>query len=201
MTVDVSTPSLPALTFPAEEASYVLSAYKQAEVVLEYGSGGSTLMAMDIGVSHVMSVESDPAWAEKMRQHITDHSSNTQVDLLHVDIGPTKKWGRPADRMGWPRYHRYPTAVWDADFFRQPDLVLIDGRFRPGCLLTVLLRTKAPVKVIFDDYVGRPIYAQHVEHFIQPSGIIGRAALFDVVPSALQPQDLTRFLAAYACVD
>lgn len=176
------------------------AAYAEADCVLEYGSGGSTMLALELGVRKLMSVESDPDWAAQMQANIAAQTTTTEAHLYHVDIGPTKAWGAPAHRGGWARYHTYPTSIWDADFFTQPDLVLIDGRFRPGCLLTVMTRTETPVTVIFDDYVGRPYYAKLLEPFIKPTKVVGRAAIFDVVPTALNPKDLSAFLKAFTCI-
>jgi hypothetical protein len=50
------------LTLPADEARLLQDHYARAGVVLEYGSGGSTLLAARLG-KQVFSVESDAAWA------------------------------------------------------------------------------------------------------------------------------------------
>ena len=105
-----------------------------------------------------------------------------------VDIGPTGNWGRPLGPEAWTRFYRYPLAIWDEPFFRQPDVVLIDGRFRPACLMAVLLRTQKPVTVLFNDYTERPTY-HSVEAFLKPTETVGRMAVFEVHPRPFDPSE------------
>ena len=57
----------PEFTFPELEGTALRGAYAQAEVILEYGSGGSTVMGAEMPGTRVFSVESDKAWAQMMR--------------------------------------------------------------------------------------------------------------------------------------
>jgi hypothetical protein len=100
-----------------------------------------------------------------------------------ADIGPTGKWGRPVNHKAWGRFHLYPLSVWDMPWFRHPDLILIDGRFRVGCLLTALYRIERPVTVLFDDYANRRHYVDAVETFVRPVEIVGRMARFELEPT------------------
>jgi hypothetical protein len=84
----------------------------------------------------------------------------------------------------WNLFFRYPLSVWREPFFRQPDVVLIDGRFRPACLMAVLMCTVKPVKVLFDDYLNRPVY-HSVEAFLKPIEFVGRMAVFEARPRSL----------------
>lgn len=172
----------PVLTFPDDVADYVRGAYAKASVILEYGSGGSTWLAAGLPGKTVFSVESDRSWADRMRWMIGRSNLPSPPVILHVDIGETGAWGRPYDDRRWRHFHEYPTRIWDAPGFRQPDLILIDGRFRPACLVTAMLRTKAPVTVLFDDYVDRERY-HAVEEVIKPVETVGRMAVFHVEPN------------------
>src|SRR5690554_3335376 len=89
----------PELTLPEAEAAKVAAAYGGADVILEYGSGGSTVLASEIPGKRVFSVESDPDWAEMMRGWLTQNppASGTQIDVIWADIGKTGEWGRPID--------------------------------------------------------------------------------------------------------
>ncbi len=173
----------PELTFPEEVAAHVRAAYGQARVILEYGSGGSTLLGARLPGRRVVSVESDAAWAARMEAILAGTPLPGTARIHHVDIGPTKDWGRP--RRFDPRhlggYRRYPVSVWQRPDFEQPDLVLIDGRFRVGCFLATLANTARPVRVLFDDYANRPAY-HVVERLVQPHAVIGRMAEFTVPP-------------------
>lgn len=178
----------PELSFPLEEMQLVRCVYDSAHIILEYGSGGSTILASEQPAKLVFSVESDHAWAIRLQHEIDLRNLPSPALVYHVDIGPTGNWGRPLGPEAWTRFHRYPLAVWDEPFFRQPDVVLIDGRFRPACLMAVLLRTQKPVTVLFDDYTERPAY-HSVEAFLKPKEMVGRMAVFDVQPRPFDPSE------------
>lgn len=184
--------SRPQLTLPSAEAAHLAQAYAAADVILEYGSGGSTVLAAEMPGKRVFSVESDPDWALMMQDWFVGNTpaAGTQVDVIWSDIGPTKDWGYPRDKRKSQRYARYPLAVWDRPDFVQPDVVLVDGRFRKGCAMATALRTTRPVTLLFDDYVPRKHY-HGVEDFLgAPRKTIGRMVEFRVEPMTLRPDTL-----------
>lgn len=183
----------PVLTLPEAEAEALRAAYGAAGVVLEYGSGGSTVLAAELAKKRIFSVESDAAWARGMEGWFAAHPPASPVVLHWVDVGPTKDWGMPVTDKGWRKYHHYPLSVWDRADFLHPDVVLVDGRFRPACLLTVLYRITRPVVVLFDDYKGRAVY-HSVEKFVKPVALIGRMARFELQPRAFPIEGITRFI-------
>lgn len=177
----------PVLTLPEAEGEAVRRAYDGAEVILEYGSGGSTVLAAGMPGKTVVSVESDAAWAAMVATHVAGMKRADSVIVRHVDIGPTHKWGAPTSRAAAPRFPDYPLAVWSDPGFRHPDVVLIDGRFRPACFATVAMKIDRPVTVLFDDYDTRARY-KSVERLSPPVEIIGRMARFELAPSPV-PKD------------
>ncbi|SIS92375.1 hypothetical protein SAMN05421759_106163 [Roseivivax lentus] len=185
----------PELTLPEAEAALVRAEYSRADVILEYGSGGSTVMAAEMPGKHVFTVESDRAWAEMMRAWFSAHppASGSEVDVIWSDIGQTREWGQPVDDSEWKRYPRYPLEVWGLEEFRQPQVVLVDGRFRQGCALAAKYLARAPVTVLFDDYLHRKHYHQ-VEAFLGRPEITGRMARFDVTPEPIPPDRLLRIM-------
>ncbi|WP_371036912.1 MULTISPECIES: hypothetical protein [unclassified Rhodosalinus] len=187
----------PVLTFPPRVADWVRERYAAARVILEYGSGGSTILAAGMPGKTVFSVESDKAWAESMQAVLEAGEYPATVRLHHVDIGPTGKWGRPADGAGFRRYHRYPVSVWERPDFVQPDLVLIDGRFRLACALTTMLLTTRPLTLLFDDYVNRRAY-HAIERFLDVAETRGRMARFEVEPRALPREGFSVIAGAFA---
>lgn len=184
-------PHEPTLTFPPEEAALVRAQYGKARVILEYGSGGSTLLAASMPGKYVMAVESDRAWAVDLQLQIDQAALPSPAVVWHVDIGTTGRWGRPVDDTGWQRYHHYPLSIWSEPFFRHPDVVLIDGRFRPACFVATAMRITRPVTVLFDDYANRSVY-HVVERLAVPQLQIGRMAQFALEPvqPAVWLQDL-----------
>lgn len=175
--------SRPELTLPEAEAALLRACYEKASVILEYGSGGSTALVSELPGKRVFSVESDCHWAEMMRSWLEQNppAHGTDVDVIWSDIGPTKKWGHPRDHAQWQHFARYPLEVWDLESFRQPDVVLVDGRFRTGCALSAAFRSLKPVTVLMDDYVNRKHYHK-VEKYLGTPQITGRMARFEVKP-------------------
>jgi hypothetical protein len=178
---------------PDAEAAVIRAAYAQAETILEFGSGGSTVLAAEAG-KRVTSIESDKAWAQMMRDWFAAHPPVGQVNIIWSDIGPTKDWGQPIDESGWKRFARYPLAVWDMPGFTHPDVVLVDGRFRMGCALGAAFRITRPVPLYFDDYANRPRYHQIEEFLGAPVEITGRMARFDLTPMPVPADKLLQVI-------
>lgn len=179
----------PKLTFPEAEAQLVALAYGEAGVILEYGSGGSTVLAAEMAGKRVFSVESDPDWLAMMQGYFVQNPPAAKLTLQLGDIGPTKSWGFPKGEQDFRKWPEYPLAVWDLPEFEAPDVVLIDGRFRAACFLAVLFRIKKPTLVLWDDYTERREY-HAIEELVKPSEIVGHMALFELLPMAVPPERL-----------
>lgn len=190
----------PRLTLPPDAALALREAYAGADVILEYGSGGSTVLASELPGRSVTAVESDRGFARRVRSYIAARPAARQVTVHHANIGRTGPWGRPDNLAAWPRYHRYPLEAWDLPGFEHPDVVLIDGRFRAACFLATLFRITRPVEVLWDDYVDRPAY-HAVERYAQPREIVGRMARFSLSPMPIPPGDLSFIMDSFARVD
>lgn len=181
---------------PDDELQWLTEAYAAASVILEYGSGRSTLVASGMPGKTLFSVESDADWVQRFQAHFQQTPPAARIHMHHVDIGKTGEWGNPADNSGWQRYHRYPLSVWDREDFTAPDLVLVDGRFRTACWVTTLLRIDRPTVVLFDDYTNRPQY-HGVEAFAEPVATCGRMARFELTPRAFPVAEMTKILEMY----
>lgn len=180
----------PEVMLPDAEAAALREAYAAARTVLEYGAGGSTLMAAELG-ARVWAVESDAGWAAMMRQALDGKPGQ----ILHVDIGPTGDWGHPTDDSRARQWPDYALKVWDLPDFPHPDVVLVDGRFRLGCFLTVAYSITRPVTLFFDDYLPREAYHK-AEALARPTALIGRMARFDLTPTTLTPDRVRAYARA-----
>ncbi|MFA7434000.1 MAG: hypothetical protein WCZ72_09850 [Gemmobacter sp.] len=189
-------PVRPVLTMPEAEAVALDAAYRGAGVILEYGSGGATALAAGMPGKTVFSVESDAEWLAGMEAWFAANPPAATVHLHHADIGRTGEWGHPASERGFRRWPGYPLSVWERGDFRHPDVVLIDGRFRVACLLTVAFRIDRPVVALFDDYLNRKPY-HRVEEFVKPAGMVGRMAWFELQPTAFPVERMGRILEFY----
>ncbi len=181
---------------PPVEFAWVQELYREAKTILEYGSGKSTLFAAGLPGRTVFSVETDGVWIAALERHFETEGSAADLRFHHGDIGPTREWGNPATDEGWRSYHLYPLSVWDRPDFEHPDVVLIDGRFRAACWMTVLFRIERPTTVLFDDYTNREAY-HVVERYAAPTERRGRMARFELTPRAVPARDLAQIVDLY----
>ena len=165
-----------------------------ARLYLEYGAGGSTLLADRIG-TRTISVESDRWFAAAVRRGFT----GSNVTILTPNIGFTKKWGYPVfQRRTWWRlrkWHRYVSAPFNGGG-EMPDLIFVDGRFRVACALEAARHVRGvgtQATLIIDDYRDRQAY-HAVERYLGPAKMIGRAAVFRIVDQeipAIEIEDMS----------
>ena len=129
-----------------------------ARTVIEYGTGGSTLLALGAGVSRLISVETDLGWIGMLRDvpAVAEAERQGRLTFVHVDIGRVGKWGKPVDDSGAARYAAFASAPWSR--CDAPDVVFIDGRFRVACALETLLRSGGSTRLAFHDFWKRPQY-------------------------------------------
>lgn len=146
----------------------------KATCYLEFGSGGSTVLADRAGIPSV-SVESDRGYAKAVQSQLR----GGKVKVLSPNIGITGPWGRPAFRR-YAKWRRYIEAPFPMNPF--PDFVLVDGRFRVACALATAQQAHAAgakTCLMFDDYERRTHYHVVEEYFGKPR-FAGRAAFFEV---------------------
>ena len=166
-------------------------ALEGADAYLEFGCGLSTEYAASTGRLQIRSVETSKVWAEYLK---TRRLANTEV--IHVDIGEVGAWGRPLSYAKRNSFSQYFTAGFSDSF--NPNVVLIDGRFRVACFLTAMLLSEPGTKIIFDDYVGRSKY-HVVEEIFHPSKTSVRQALF-IRPRHLNPDHVHGLLSSFSHV-
>lgn len=173
--------NVPILTFPKEEAKHIRRRYAEANIILEYGSGGSTYLGASLADKLVFSVESDRNWALNLQRQIDTAGLPSPAIVKHIDIGETGDWGRPKNSSNWRKFYQYPTSIWNQPYFRDPDLILIDGRFRAACFVASFIRVTKPTIVLFDDYLDRKSY-HVVEKLASIRSRHGRMAEFVIEP-------------------
>ncbi len=186
------------LTFPKACAEYVKSRYLESEVILEYGSGGSTFIATNAKKT-IVSVESDRSWLENLSERINQKQKNAFFHPIWVDIGETENWGYPDNETNWRGWHKYPISPWQYCLERNisPDLVLIDGRFRVATFIASCVYTTKPLTILFDDFADRPHY-HHVRRFAEPIEIVDkRLAVFSISPGLLEAKHLLESFAFF----
>ncbi len=176
---------VPVVTLPDAEQETVKRAYAKDAVVFEYGSGGSTRIALENGVSRIVSIECAQLWAKNMENYREYYYPNSEnAEIVYVNIGRTKKWARPINDERKANYPEYANAPWVQYNDVNPDVVLIDGRFRKACFAATAMNIKQRTKVLFDDYLDRSDYHE-VEQIASPSEIVGRMAIFEIEPNLM----------------
>ena len=185
------------LTLPPQEETFLRNQYSSAQVILEYGSGGSTFLALELNVSSkIYACETDKEWLSGLCAEIEKRGFSERFTPIFCDVGPTRVWGNPCfdergtDLQRMNLFMNYSIRPWRV--LRQneesPTIILIDGRFRVACFLTALSFIKANCLVLFDDYTDRFHY-HCVEEFIKPTIKIGRMAVFNVRPGMISAAD------------
>ena len=120
---------------------------------LEFGTGGSTFMALLNSDCHIVSVESDIEWINFMRTYkIILNNENSRLEFLPIDIGKTKSFGRPLNdekRENYPQYSKY---VFQKNNSKEFDLIFVDGRFRVACVLQAILNCPKDIKILVTIY-------------------------------------------------
>src|SRR5262249_22634361 len=86
----------------------------QSNIVIEYGAGGSTAIALKSNIKQLVSVETDPRWINKLREFgpIRRAEASGRLMLLHADVGPVGSFGVPVDNSGAARYEVYSALPW-----------------------------------------------------------------------------------------
>jgi hypothetical protein len=171
---DTEIPALkPAMT--RNEIDCLEGLMAKAETYVEFGCGGSTLLAVRSGAKRIWSVESDAKWISKLRRHpeIKGAEDAGRLTFCLADIGATGPYGYPVVnekfRMVWPihliKWPRYYEGIWKYPGTAAADLFLVDGRFRVACGLAVALHCRPDATVAVHDFTNRPHYAQLLDYF------------------------------------
>jgi len=192
---DPATPPVPSRPhMPPRVVALLEARIKEARCFLEYGSGGSTVLATSLGIPRIVSVENNRNFARAVRDAANKVGSKTTLHMITVDLGRTGQWGVPSTFDFFEKWPNYAIAPWD--FMREkeltPDLVLIDGRFRVACFFASLLEARPGTTIIFDDYLLRKDEYRAVEAVIAPNDLVGRTAVFTV------PEDIPLRQVAHA---
>jgi hypothetical protein len=170
--------------FDEQSTRFFESVLRDCRTYLEYGSGGSTVHAHP-HAQNVVSVESDKLFLRAVQRKLARQPQGAKTVLIHVNIGLTERWGKPVFTTPTPRrlsrWQKYAQSPWAYLRSRglEPDLILVDGRFRVACALESLLNLSAEsrCRILIDDYASRPYYTlvEEVADLVEKQG---RMAVF-----------------------
>ena len=139
---------------------YLLKKYlNDSDFYLEFGSGGSTFLALLDSKTNIFSVESDNNWIEYLSSWkiVKNGVENNKLKFFHIDIGPVGEWGVPLNAEVNDNFYKYSSHIFDVTDVKF-DMVLVDGRFRVACVLKTILECDDNIKILVHDYVFRTEY-------------------------------------------
>ena len=178
-----------------KSAEVIRQSYSDASLILEYGTGGSTFFASKMG-KKVIAVESSIKWLMELMASYKEQDHQGDIIPVWIDLGETKDWGYPVDDTRWRHWPSYSIKPWVfcSEHRLDPDLVLIDGRFRVACFIATCINVRKSVRIIWDDYVERDHY-HIVQDIADPVEIVeNRMATFDIKSGLIDSQKLLQLL-------
>lgn len=144
--------------------------------VFEYGSGGSTIYFAQ-RVREVVSVEHEPSWHSRVRAELAHRRlANVRCELIEPTVDVSFRRDRIADPSAYvsdderyigktfKAYAQAISAFPDAYF----DLVVVDGRARPSCVLSARDKVR-PGGTLLLDQSERPYYLQNGGALLDPT--------------------------------
>lgn len=134
---------------------------KKSKVYLEFGSGGSTLRVLQKSKAKIHSVESSSDWIDYLSIYfIIRKTINKRLFFHHINIGQTGRWGYPISEDSKQLFPNYSNNIFKSLNPNTIDTVLIDGRFRAACVLSVILNITANKNtiIIIHDFWNREKY-------------------------------------------
>jgi hypothetical protein len=167
-----------------DELALLRDAAADSHLILEFGSGGSTIDFLTHTHADVVSVESNPVWAEFVIAAVAP-VDRTRLNLRYVDIGPVRKWGRPTDNSrhdDWPAYWR---DVWGS-LGDDPDLVFVDGRFRVACALNAALHTDTVIVMHDFHRQAYKVVLDHLQVVGNAESLVVMRRRSDFAPAAVE---------------
>ncbi len=137
---------------------------RNKKVVLEFGSGGSTINFLK-AKKKVYSVESNPKFYKYMKSiRLINEAINKSLVLKFIELGETDQWGSPVLIKSNANVISYYSEIWkDINLNKQNvDLIYIDGRFRVcSCIYSILQLLKndrTGTTIMIHDFWNRKEY-------------------------------------------
>lgn len=160
--------NLPIMFNNQQEIDFLLNSLKSTDIVLEWGSGGSTL---EIGkrVKWLYSVEHDERWYEKVKNEIKANNLDNVI-LYRVPRNKEEKSGDDGTYEDYKDYVNFISSQYDHLLF---DVIFIDGRARVECAKVALQLLKDGGVIFIHDYRNpqeqyRRYEYEVVEEFLEP---------------------------------
>ena len=159
--------------FTFDAINYLQTHLQRGGRVFEYGSGGSTLFWLSFEAALVVSIEHDRQWFDLLNQHVgqlpyVDYRLITPeretFDGPHNPADPTCYCSEGASFCGYS-FRNYVGQIdeFPNDYF---DVVSIDGRARPSCIMHSVGKVK-PGGILILDNAERSYYTAQTQLYLQ----------------------------------
>ena len=171
----------PEIAMMNEDLKSYLKKVSSEQAVIEFGSGGSTLLIGSVA-RELISIESDLKFIKTLMPVI---NSQQHIKMIHANISPTSFYGKPLTitrpfyKRKFSNYSNLRKLTIDQTSIT-PGVIFIDGRFRVACFLQCLIEFNHSFTIIFDDYFDRPYYHIVENLLIKPFDKVNNTAIFKI---------------------
>lgn len=158
--------------------------------LIEFGSGGSTILAALCNVHNLYSVDSSHDWLDRLALSPVWNVSRTSWYRFWADIGPLADFGTPRlnAHSGFDKYSR----VFDLIPSATAQVIFVDGRFRVACALLSLRFMGPGSLLVVHDYTRQHYHV--IEEFYKKIDQTETLAVF-------QRRDVVNLTRWYELVD
>jgi hypothetical protein len=184
-------------SMPLNEALELLRHLRKARSYLEWGSGGSTVLASWLALlpnallERAISIESSQPFVDSLRnKHEPIRQALAEGKLRYMigeGLGKTRSWGYPRAWTGsetqmstW--HHQYVALVPPTECCF--DVILIDGRFREACALHAMRLSHNKTRVLVHDNDRRP-YNRTLGVWYNFERQVGRLSVMRAIPERI----------------
>jgi hypothetical protein len=157
---------------------------KHSNTYVEFGSGGSTVLASNYVKEKVISVESSLMWLEKVKKECEE--SRIMPKFYYPDIGDTREWGTPVDINKINLWSNYHEGVWGLDESWGADLYFIDGRFRVACFCQIYRRCDIQSLIAIHDFSSREKHYGIIRELGKEIASIENLSFFLPIPNRMK---------------
>ncbi len=178
-------------SLPPNVLEYFEGKLKECNNYLEFGTGGSTVLASKYVKNSIISIESDKEWYNNVLSEI---GNNDKIKIHLVDLYCLPRtWGHPSSKCPINNKKEYSNIIKKLNI-NNVDLVLIDGRFRAACALKLHSLISKNTIVLFDDFMDRVEHYNIVLNYYNVIKTIGRMVHLQKKENVIvKPNDILKY--------
>ena len=168
------------LNMTENECNLFIAFITKANSYVEFGSGGSTVLASKHVQDWIISIDSSKEWIEKVKNYC-----EKPIDFIYEDIGPIENWGSPVDPSTKNRWSNYHTNTWNVIHSWDADLYFIDGRFRVACFAQIYAHCRLDAIIGFHDFTSRQKHYSIIKEIGREIASVEDLSFFVPIPNKM----------------